>query len=277
MARAAKLARTAKTAGTVAKVGKGGRAVLAGTGVGAVAVVAEMAAVEGIKATTGVEVQDPLSTGFQYGAAIFDKDVTIADVAAQRRAHHRENFKNLAETLTTEGKVMDNITKYADSKNPALGQGVRLINQFDRQRRALLEEHTGIKTERRMDIVAKYGAGLKKDGLKGVATVAGERAKHHFENTKAFVNKTQETSRKVGTATRSTVGSATGADLRSLRETRNRYAAAATSDKPVAAVAEVAKQRAQHHTNNAKKVGSKIACGIGNIFTRKDKDKDCKK
>ena len=266
MARTAKLAKTAKTAGTVAKVGKGGRAVLAGTGVGAVAVVAEMAAVEGIKATTGVEVQDPLSTGFQYGAAIFDKDVTIADVAAQRRAHHRENFKNLADTLTTEGKVMDNITEYADSKNPALGQGVRFVDKFDRQRRAFIEEHTGIKTERRMDIVAKYGAGLKKDGLKGVATVASERAKHHIDNARAL-----------GATTRSVAGNVTGADLRSVRETRNRYAAAATSDKPVAAVAEVAKQRVQHHANNAKKVSSKIACGFGNLLTRKDKDKDCKK
>ncbi|MEO9462344.1 MAG: hypothetical protein ABJ242_06375 [Marinomonas sp.] len=264
MARTAKLAKTAKTAGTVAKLGKGSRAVLAGTGVGAVAVVAEMAAVEGIKATTGVEVQDPLSTGFQYGAAIFDKDVTIADVVAQRREHHRENFKNLAETLTTEGKVMDNITDYADSKNSALGDAVRNYDRFDRQRRALLEEHTGIKTERRMDVVARYGAGLKRDGLKGVATVAGERAKHHVENAKAL-----------GATTRSVAGYVTGADLRSTRETRNRYAAAAASDKPVAAVVEVAKQRAQHHTNNAKKVGSKLVCGAGNIFRKKNKD--CKK
>lgn len=266
MARAAKLAKTAKTAGTVAKVGKGGRALLAGTGVGAVAVVAEMAAVEGIKATTGVEVQDPLATGFQYGAAIFDKDVTIADVAAQRRAHHRENFKNLADTLTTEGKVVDNITKYADSKNPALGQGVRLVDRLDRQRRALVEKHTGIKTERRMDVVARYGAGLKKDGLKGVATVATDRAKHHINNARA-----------AGEKTRSAVGNATGMDLRSRRETRNRYAAAAASDKPVAAVGEVAKQRVQHHTNNAKKVAGKAFCGFGNIFRNKDDDKDCKK
>ncbi|WP_321326555.1 hypothetical protein [uncultured Parasphingorhabdus sp.] len=266
MARAAKLAKTAKTAGTVGKLGKGGRALLAGTGVGAVAVVAEMAAVEGIKATTGVEVQDPLSTGFQYGAAIFDKDVSIADVAAQRREHHRENFRNLTETLTTEGKLMDNITKYADSKNPALGNGVRMLDRLDRQRRALLEEHTGIKTERRMDVVARYGDSLKKHGLEGVATVAGERAKHHVDNARAL-----------GATSRSMVGNATGADLRSIRETQNRYAEAATSDKPIAAVAEVAKQRAQHHTNNVKKVGSKVACGIGNIFRSKSKDKDCKK
>ncbi|WP_432201664.1 hypothetical protein ACRAQ7_05840 [Erythrobacter sp. W53] len=266
MARAAKMAKTAKTAGTVAKVGKGGRAILAGTGVGAVAVVAEMAAVEGIKATTGVEVQDPLSTGFQYGAALFDKDVSLADVAAQRRAHHRENFKNLAETLTTEGKVMDNITKYADSKNPALGKGVRMMDRFDRQRRAFIQEHTGIKTERKMDVVSRYGAGLKNDGLKGVATVAGDRAKHHIDNARAL-----------GATSRAAAGNVTGADLRSLRETRNRYVAAAASDKPVAAVARVAGQRAKHHGNNAKKVGSKVACGIGNIFRKKDEDKDCKK
>ncbi|WP_379552461.1 hypothetical protein [Qipengyuania sp. DGS5-3] len=266
MARAAKMAKTAKTAGTVAKVGKGGRAILAGTGVGAVAVVAEMAAVEGIKATTGVEVQDPLSTGFQYGAALFDKDVSLADVAAQRRAHHRENFKNLAETLTTEGKVMDNITKYTDSKNPALGKGVRMMDRFDRQRRAFIQEHTGIKTERKMDVVSRYGAGLKNDGLKGVATVAGDRAKHHIDNARAL-----------GATSRAAAGNVTGADLRSLRETRNRYVAAAASDKPVAAVARVAGQRAKHHGNNAKKVGSKVACGIGNIFRKKDEDKDCKK
>ena len=46
-------------------------------------------------------------------------------------------------------------------------------------------------------------------------------------------------------------------------------------EKPVKAVAKVAADRAKHHIGNAKAVGKKTKCGIGNLFRSKKKDKKC--
>ncbi len=87
----------------------------------------------------------------------------------------------------------------------------------------------------------------------------------------------QENARQIGANSRALVGNVTGADLRSVRETTSRYAEALKSENAGQAVVAVAADRAKHHTNNAKKVGSRVACGIGNIFRKKEDDKDCKK
>ncbi|MGE3693399.1 MAG: hypothetical protein AB7F98_18635, partial [Novosphingobium sp.] len=276
LSKADDLARIASTGAKVGRAGRVGRAALAATGAGAVAVAAEVAATEGVKALTGAEIQDPLSTGFQYGAAIFDKDVTIADVASQRMEHHKENFRRIGETLTTEGKIVENLTDYADSKNPALGIAVRGLDQADRRGRAIIKEATGVELERRTDVVARYGAGLKEDGLKGVASVAGDRARHHMDNAAALTDKVRGGTRAVGSANRRALGDATGADLRSVRETTSRYKDALSGDNKAAAMAGVARDRARHHANNAKQVGSRVSCGIGNIFRSKRNDRNCK-
>ncbi|MEO9599819.1 hypothetical protein [Parasphingorhabdus sp.] len=208
MAKTAKLAKTAKVGATAAKIGKGGRAALAGTGVGAVVIAAEIAGKESVKALTGAEVQDPISTGFQYGAAIFDKDVSLRDVAAQRRAHHRENFRKLGQTFTTKGKLKENLSTYGQEKGAQIRKTAVKVDRFDRNVRTGIKDKTGLTLERGSDV-------------------------------------------------------------------RKRYGAAAMSKKPVKAVAQVAKGRAEHHINNAKAVGKKTKCGIGNLFRSKKKDKKC--
>lgn len=208
MAKTAKLAKAAKIGATGAKVGKAGRAALAGTGVGLVVVAAEIAGTEGVKALTGAEVQDPISTGFQYGAAIFDKDVSLRDVAAQRRAHHRENFRKIHETFTTKGKVRENLRAYGQEKGQQIQKTAAKIDRADRNVRAGIEDKTGLKLERRSDVRKRYGQAL----------VGG---------------------------------------------------------KPVAGVTKVATDRTKHHINNAKAVGKKAKCGIGNIFRSKKNDKKC--
>lgn len=208
-AKAAEMAKTAKTAATAGKLGKGGRAALAGTGVGAAIVVAEIAGTEGVKALTGAELQDPISTGFQYGAAIFDKDVTLADVAAQRLDHHRENFRKLGETLTTKGKLKENLKEYGQEKKEDFQKFAAKVDKNDRAARAGIRDATGIELERRSD-----------------------------------VNK--------------------------------RYAEALAGDNKVKAVAGVAGQRTKHHVNNAKRATKKLGCGIGNMFKKKSKEKQCK-
>ena len=208
MAKTAKLAKTAKVGATAAKIGKGGRAALAGTGVGAVVVAAEIAGTESVKALTGAEVQDPISTGFQYGAAIFDKDISLRDVAAQRRAHHRENFRKIGETFTTKGKLKENLSAYGQKTGAKIKNTAVKVDRFDRNVRAGIKDKTGLTLERQSDV-------------------------------------------------------------------RKRYGAAAMGKKPVAAVAKVAKDRAKHHMDNAKAVGKKTKCGIGNLFRSKKKDKKC--
>lgn len=187
---AARMAKTARTVKTGVAAGKAGRAALAGTGVGAAVVLAEIAATEGIEAATGADIQDPVSTTFQYGSAIFDKDVTLGDVARERAAHHRENFRKIGETFSTPGKFKENMQAYGDDKR------VKIEN-------------------------------------------------------------------------------ATGMDLQSGRERRAAYGAALTSDKPVAATAKVVGDRAKHHLENTGKVTKKVGCGLGNIFRKKEDDKDC--
>ncbi|MEP3225194.1 MAG: hypothetical protein ABJO01_04415 [Parasphingorhabdus sp.] len=208
MAKTAKLAKTAKVGATAAKIGKGGRAALAGTGVGAVVIAAEIAGKESVKALTGAEVQDPISTGFQYGAAIFDKDVSLRDVAAQRRAHHRENFRKIGQTFTTKGKLKENLSAYGQEKGTQIRKTAVKVDRFDRNVRAGIKDKTGLTLERQSDV-------------------------------------------------------------------RKRYGAAATSDKPVKAVAKVATDRAKHHINNAKAVSKKTKCGLGNLFRSKKNDKKC--
>ncbi len=284
-AKAAKAAKMAKTGATVAKAGKGARAVVAGSGVGLAVLAAEAAGKEGVKALTGAEIQDPLSTGFQYGAAIFDKDVSMKDVWEQRREHHKENWSNVKATFTEKGRLKQNLQNYGAEKREQFARGVektaefgRKVDAFDRNARNAIEGETGVKLERRTDVAARYGAALQGDKkLKAIGEVAKSRAQHHLSNAKAATNYVAEKTREAGAQNRAAVGKATGADLRSVRETTSRYAEAAKSDKPVAAVASVAADRAKHHTKNAKKVTGKVMCNVGNIFRKKDKDKKCKK
>lgn len=283
--KAAKAAKIAKTGATVAKAGKGARAVVAGSGVGLVVLAAEAAGKESVKALTGAEIQDPLSTGFQYGAAIFDKDVSMKDVWEQRREHHKENWSNVKATFTEKGRFKQNLQNYGAEKSEQFARGIQKtrefgekVDAFDRNARNAIEGETGVKLERRTDVAARYGAALQGDRkLKAIGEVAKSRAEHHLGNAKAATNYAAEKVREAGAQNRAAVGQATGADLRSVRETTNRYADAAKADKPVAAVAAVAADRAKHHTDNAKKVGSKMMCGLGNLFRKKDKDKKCDK
>lgn len=163
---AARLARIAKTGATAGKLGKAGRAALAGTGVGAAVVVGEIVATESIEALTGADVQDPVSTTFQYGAAIFDKDVTLGDVARQRAQHHRENFRKIGETFTTPGRLKENMTAYGDKT------------------RGNIEKATGMDLQSKAERRQAYGnAFTSKKPVAATAKVMGDRAKHHLENT----------------------------------------------------------------------------------------------
>ncbi|NVE94878.1 hypothetical protein HUO12_08190 [Altererythrobacter sp. JGD-16] len=173
----------AKPAGRLGKVSKFGSNMAKGAVVG-------IAATESVKALTGAEMDDPLATGFRYGSAIFDKDVTMGDVARDRWEHHKSNFRKIGETLTTKGKLKENMRNYGADK-------------------------------------------------------------------------------------REKIGSATGMELHAMRDTQQRYADALKGSDKLKNLGQVAGDRAQHHWGNTKKVGSKIGCGIGNIFRKKENDKDC--
>ncbi|WP_394729835.1 hypothetical protein [Altererythrobacter sp. GH1-8] len=172
-----------KPAGKMGKLTKFGGNVAKGVVVG-------VAATEGVKALTGAEMHDPLSTGFRYGSAIFDKDVTMGDVARDRWQHHKRNFSKIGETLTTKGKLKENMQTYGADK-------------------------------------------------------------------------------------REKIGNATGMELDAMRDTRQRYADALKGPNKIKNVGQVAGDRAKHHWDNTKKVGSKVGCGIGNLFRSKENDKDC--
>lgn len=220
---AAKLAKIAKTGATAGKAGKAGRAAIAGTGVGVVVIAAEIAATESIEALTGAEIQDPVSTTFQYGAAIFDKDVKMSDVAAERLQHHKDNFAAFGKTLTTKGQLKKNLQTYGADKKEKFQENMR-----------------------------KFGNNM---------------------------DKLDSNLKQTGATNRALVGSITGADMRSVEETSNRYKEALASEKKIKNTAQVMGDRAKHHVENTKKVtkkvGSKVACGIGNIFKKKENDKEC--
>lgn len=283
--KAAKMAKIAKTGATAAKAGKGARAVVAGSGVGLLVVAAEAGAVEGTKALTGVELTDPISKAFLYGSAIIDKDVSVADVAKQRWEHHKKNFGSLKATLTEKGRLQQNLSDYGAEKRESFARGVEntrefseKVDAFDRNARNAIEGETGVKLERRGEVAMRYGEALQSDQkLKAIGEVAKSRAEHHLGNARAATNYATEQFRAAGAQNRAAVSQATGANIRSVRETTNRYADAAKSDKPVAAVASVAANRAKHHTENAKKVTGNVMCNVGNVFRKKDKDKKCKK
>lgn len=172
-----------KSVGRLSKVTKLGGNVAKGALVG-------VAATEGVKALTGAEMDDPLTTGFRYGSAIFDKDVTMGDVARDRWEHHKSNFRKIGETLTTKGKLKENMRNYGADK-------------------------------------------------------------------------------------REKIGSATGMELHAMRDTQQRYADALKGSDKLKNLGQVAGDRAKHHWDNTKKVGSKIGCGISNIFRKKENDKNC--
>ena len=201
----ADIARAARIAGSA---GRAGRAALASTGVGALVVAAEIVGTESVRALTGVELQDPISTGAMYGAALFSKDISLAEVAQMRREHHLENFQRLHETLTTPGQLGENLREYGQMR-------AEDIREF------------------------------------------GENVQEFRHNSRDFV------------------GNATGAQLDAPEETVGRYAEAMQEDNSLQAVAEVAADRARHHTENVGRVGGKVACGIGNIFRKKENDRDC--
>ncbi len=283
--KAAKMAKIAKTGATAAKAGKGARAVVAGSGVGLLVIAAEAGAVEGTKALTGVELTDPISKAFLYGSAIIDKDVSVVDVAKQRWEHHKKNVGSLKATLTEKGRLQQNLRDYGAEKRESFARGVEntrefgeKVDAFDRNARNAIEAETGVKLERRGEVATRYGEALQSDQkLKAIGEVATSRAEHHLGNARAATNYATQQFRAAGAQNRAAVGQATGADLRSVRDTTSQYADAAKSDKPVAAVASVAADRAKHHTENAKKVTGKVMCNVGNIFRKKDKDKQCKR
>lgn len=183
LAKAAKVAKMAKTGATAGKVGKAGRAAVAGTGVGLIAIGAEIAFVQSVKATTGAEIQDPISTGFQYGAAIFDKDVKLGDVAEARWDHHKENFQNIGETFTEKGRYKENLTNY--------GKGVAetavKVNDFGKKTGAKAREGLGTVTGAQFDSIGstqkKYGSALTSDKpIANTGRVMADRTKHHAKN-----------------------------------------------------------------------------------------------
>jgi hypothetical protein len=177
---ASKIARTGRVAATA---GKAGRAAVAGTGVGLAVVAAEVAVSEGVEALTGAEIQDPVTTGFQYGAAIFDKDVTLADVAAQRMEHHRENFRRIGETFTEPGRFKENLSEYGAKKAEQFERFADNVDRTDRKVRDGIESATGIRLDRRSDTMRRYGEALKGDHkVKAVGKVAVDRAQHHVRN-----------------------------------------------------------------------------------------------
>lgn len=271
-AKAAKAAKTLKTAAAVGKGGKAARAALAGTGVGAVVVAAEIVGTESIKALTGAEVQDPLTTSFQYGSAIFDKDVSLKDVMAQRREHHRKNFQKIGETFTEPGKLKENLSVYGQKKAQQFKKAANFVDEKDRATRSLIKNTTGIQLDRRSDVMKRYGAAMAGDNKAGALLgVAADRTKHHLGNVKAV----GALAGKAGEAGRNAIGNATGADLRSGKETLGKYGAALKGDNKIKAVGNVAVQRAKHHGNNVKKVSKKFGCGVGNVFKKKKNKKKC--
>ncbi len=201
----ADLARAGRIAGTA---GRAGRAAVAGTGVGALVIAAEIAGTEGVRALTGVELQDPISTGAMYGAAIFSDDITLGDVAQMRMQHHAENFRRLGETLSDPSQIGENLRAYGQER----GEDIR-----------------------------EFGEG---------------------------VNRFRDNSRDA-------IGEATGTNLVAPEETAARYGEALTGGNPVRDVGSVMADRAEHHIDNAKSVGSKVGCGIGNLFRSEENDKDC--
>ncbi len=268
----ADMAKVTRTARVTGKAGKAGRAALAGTGVGAAVVVAEVAGTEAVRALTGAELQDPLSTGIQYGAAIFDKDVTLADVAAQRWEHHKDNFAKVKETFTEPGRLGENLSAYGQEKAEQFEKAAKFIDEKDRAARSAIREETGIQFDRRSDTTRRYAEALSGgNALHDVGSVLADRTRHHIDNARAAGQYAQ----KIGAANREAIGNATGAKLDSVGDTASRYGKALSGDNKVKAVAEVAADRARHHADNARKVGSKISCGIGNIFRKKENDKDC--
>lgn len=268
----ADMARVTRTARVAGKAGKAGRAALAGTGVGAAVVVAEVAGTEAVRALTGAELQDPLSTGIQYGVAIFDKDVTLADVAAQRWEHHKDNFAKVKETFTEPGRLGENLSAYGREKAEQFEKAAKFIDEKDRAARSAIREETGIQFDRRSDTTRRYAEALSGgNALHDVGSVLADRTRHHIDNARAAGQYAQ----KIGAANREAIGNATGAKLDSVGDTASRYGKALSGDNKVKAVAEVAADRARHHADNARKVGSKISCGIGNIFRKKENDKDC--
>lgn len=172
-----------RPAGRMGKLTKFGGNVAKGAAIG-------IAATEGVKALTGAEMDDPLTTGFRYGSAIFDKDVTMGDVARDRWQHHKRNFSKIGETLTTKGKLKENMRTYGADK-------------------------------------------------------------------------------------REKIGNATGMELVAMRDTGKRYSDALKGPNKIKNVGQVAGDRAKHHWDNTKKVGSKVGCGLGNLFRKKENDKDC--
>lgn len=183
LAKAAKVAKMAKTGATAGKVGKAGRAAVAGTGVGLIAIGAEIAFVQGMKASTGAEIQDPISTGFQYGAAVFDKDISIGDVAEARWDHHKENFQSIGETFTEKGRYKENLTNY--------GKGVAetavKVNDFGKKTGATARKGLGAVTGAEFDSIGstqkKYGSALTSDKpIANTGRVMADRTKHHAQN-----------------------------------------------------------------------------------------------
>jgi len=161
-------------------------------------------------------------------------------------------------------------------QNPALGNIVRGVDQFDRKKRELLKNATGIEAERMTDVGSRYLGALKEERkLKALGDVAKGRAQHHLGNAAAVLGKTRDGTRAIGATTRQGLGNATGADLRSVRETTGRYADALKGPNKIKNVGQVMADRTKHHVNNAKKVGDKVKCGISNIFRKKENDKDC--
>ncbi len=163
---AAKLAKMAKVGASAGKLGKAGRAAVAGTGIGAVVVAAEIVGTEGIEALTGAELQDPISTSFQYGAAVFDKDIKISDVAKARIEHRKENFRRIGETFSEPGKVKENLTAYGNKTRGNIENVTGMELQSGKERRAAYTE-----------------AMTSEKPVAATAKVLGDRAKHHLKNT----------------------------------------------------------------------------------------------
>lgn len=183
LAKAAKVAKMAKVGATAGKAGKAGRAAVAGTGVGLIAIGAEIAFVQSVKATTGAEIQDPISTGFQYGASVFDKDISIGDIAAARRDHHKQNFKKIGETFTEKGRYKENLTNY--------GKGVAetavKVNDFGKKTGAATRKGLGAATGAKFDSIGstqkKYGSALTSGRpIANTGRVMADRTKHHAKN-----------------------------------------------------------------------------------------------
>lgn len=148
-AQAARAGSTVANAGRLARVGRFARGA---TAVGAGVMVGQ----EAVTALTGAEFESAIGTGAAYLEALRSDDPNaLAELRERRREHHRENFRRIGETFTVPGRMRENLGDY-----------------------------TGMELDSVQDTAQRYAEAATSDTpVRDTLGVAGDRARHHLENT----------------------------------------------------------------------------------------------